>query len=49
MGFKKYFIFSIILIVAVFGYVYSLELGDYNVSFFGYSLSLPVSEWLIAP
>ena len=49
MGFKKYFIFSIILIVAVFGYVYSLELGDYNVSFFGYSLSLPVSAWVIAP
>ena len=49
MGFKKYFIFSIILIVAVFGYVYSLELGDYNVSFFGYSLSLPVSAWVISP
>ena len=49
MGFKKYFIFSIILIVAVFGYVYSLELGDYNVSFFGYSLSLPVSAWVITP
>ena len=49
MGFKKYFIFSIILIVAVFGYVYSLELGDYNVLFFGYSLSLPVSAWVIAP
>lgn len=49
MGFKKYFIFSIILIVAVFGYVYSLELGDYNVSIFGYSLTLPVAAWIIVP
>ncbi len=49
MGFKKYFIFSIILIVAIFGYAYSLELGEYNVSFFGYSLTLPVAAWLIVP
>lgn len=49
MGFKKYFIFSIILIVAIFGYAYSLELGEYNVSFFGYSLTLPVAAWLILP
>lgn len=49
MGFKKYFIFSIMLIVAIFGYAYSLELGEYNVSFFGYSLTLPVAAWLIVP
>jgi hypothetical protein len=49
MGFKKYFIFSIILIVAIFGYVYSLELGEYNVSILGYSLTLPISAWLIVP
>ena len=49
MGFKKYFIFSIILIVAVFGYVYSLELGDYNVTILGYSLVLPVAAWVILP
>ncbi len=49
MGFKKYFIFSIILIVAVFGFAYSLELGDYNFTMFDYSLTLPVAAWLIIP
>ena len=49
MGFKKYVIFSIILIIAVFGYVYSLELGDYNVTLLGYSLVLPVTAWVILP
>lgn len=49
MGFKKYFIFSIILIVAIFGYVYSLDLGEYTVSVFDYTLALPVAAWLIVP
>ena len=49
MGFKKYFIFSVILIVAIFGFVYSLELGEYNISLFDYSLTLPISVWLIIP
>ena len=49
MGFKKYFIFSVILIVAIFGFAYSLELGDYNFTMFDYSLTLPVAAWLIAP
>jgi hypothetical protein len=49
MGFKKYFIFSIILIVAIFGYVYSLDLGEYTVSVFDFSLTLPVAAWLIVP
>ena len=49
MGFKKYVIFSIILIVAVFGYVYSLELGEYNITILDYSLILPVAVWIILP
>ena len=49
MGLKKYFIFSVILIVAIFGFVYSLELGEYNVSLFDYSLALPISVWMIMP
>ena len=49
MGFKKYLVFSIILIIAVFGYVYSLELGDYNVVILGYSMVLPVAAWVILP
>ena len=49
MGLKKYIIFSIILIIVVFGYVHSLELGDYNITILDYSLSLPVSVWFIIP
>jgi hypothetical protein len=49
MGFKKYFIFSIILIVAIFGYVYSLDLGEYTVSIFDFSYTLPIAAWLIVP
>ena len=49
MGLKKYVIFSIILIIVVFGYVHSLELGDYNITMLDYSLSLPISVWLILP
>lgn len=49
MGLKKYVIFSIILIIVVFGYVHSLELGDYEASFLGYSLILPISVWFILP
>jgi hypothetical protein len=49
MGFKKYFIFSIILIVAIFGYVYSLDLGEYTVSIFDFSHTLPIAAWLIVP
>jgi hypothetical protein len=49
MGFKKYVIFSIILIIVVFGYVHSLELGDYNITILTYSLSLPVAAWVALP
>ena len=49
MGFKKYVIFSIILIIVVFGYVHSLELGDYNITILTYSLSLPVAVWIALP
>lgn len=49
MGLKKYIIFSIILIIAVFGYVHSLELGEYNITILDYSLSLPVAVWMIVP
>ena len=49
MGFKKYFIFSVILIVATFGFAYGLELGEYNITMFDYSATLPASVWVILP
>ncbi len=49
MGLKKYFIFSVILIVAVVGFTFSLDLGEYNITLFDYSLTLPVLVWVILP
>ncbi len=49
MGLKKYIFASIILIIAIFGYVFSLESGDYRVVIFDYTLILPVAVWIIAP
>ncbi len=49
MGFKKYVVFSIILIVAIYGYVFSLELGAYKITMFDVSLNLPISAWVIVP
>lgn len=49
MGFKKYVVFSIILIIAVFGYVHSLELGNYNITILNSSLDLPVAAWVVLP
>ena len=49
MGFKKYIVFSIILIVAIYGYLFSLDLGEYKLTVFDISLNLPVSAWVIAP
>lgn len=49
MGFKKYIIFSIIFIVAIYGYAFSLELGEYKITLLDISLNLPVAVWLIIP
>ena len=49
MGFKKYIVFSIILIIAVYGYVYSLELGDYSITILDFTLILPIAVWIIVP
>lgn len=49
MGLKKYIIATLIFIIVVFGYVYSLELGDFEALLLGYSLSLPASVWIIFP
>lgn len=49
MGFKKYIVFSIIFVVAVYGYAFSLELGDYKITVLDISVNLPVAVWLIIP
>ncbi|NQY93950.1 MAG: hypothetical protein HRT43_07275 [Campylobacteraceae bacterium] len=49
MGLKKYIVFSILLIVLVAGYTFSLELGTYEIVISDVSLKLPVFVWMIFP
>ena len=49
MGFKKYIVFSVLFIGAIYGYTFSLELGDYKVTILDISLLLPIAVWIIVP
>jgi len=49
MGLKKYILGSIILILVVFAYTYSIELGDYKVELFDKVILLPVAVWIVVP
>ena len=49
MGLKKYIGFSLLLIIIVGLYVYSVESGDYTVTVLEYSLMLPTVAWILAP
>lgn len=49
MGLKKYIGFSLLLILAVGLYVYSVESGDYQVTILDFSLLLPTVVWVMAP
>ena len=49
MGLKKYIGFSLLLIVAVYIYVFSIETSSYTLNVMEYSFSLPVAVWMILP
>lgn len=49
MGLKKYIGFSLLLIIAVGLYVYSVESGDYRVTVLDISLLLPTVVWVLVP
>jgi hypothetical protein len=49
MGLKKYILGSVILVLAVFAYTFSLESGDYRVELFDYVLILPIAAWIVVP
>jgi len=49
MGFKKYIVFSVLFIGAIYGYTFSLELGDFKVTILDISLLLPIAVWIIVP
>jgi hypothetical protein len=49
MGLKKYIFSGLLLSIAIFVYVFSLESGDYRVQILDYSLVLPVALWVVLP
>jgi len=49
MGLKKYILGSILLIIAVFGYTFSIEAGDYRIQIVDFSMLLPVAVWVVLP
>lgn len=49
MGLKSYIIASILLMILVFGFTYTLELGDYTINLFGLTYTLPVALWFVLP
>lgn len=49
MGLKNYIISTVLLIILLFGFVYSLELGEYTLTIFGFSQTLPISVWIVLP
>lgn len=49
MGLKKYIFFSIVLIVGVYLYAVTLQLGEYTFNQYGFELTLPIAAWLVFP
>lgn len=49
MGLKKYIGFSLLLIIAVGLYVYTIESGDYRLTFLDISFLLPTVIWILVP
>jgi len=49
MGLKKYILASIILIIVVFGYTFSIQTGDYTIRLLDFTVVLPIAIWIIVP
>ncbi len=49
MGLKKYIAFSLLLIIAVYIFVFSIQTGNFTISILDYSLALPIAVWVILP
>lgn len=49
MGLKKYIFGSIIFIIAVLGYAFTLESGDYRIQVLDFAFILPTALWIAAP
>ena len=49
MGLKKYILGSVVLILIIAGYTFSIEAGDYRVQIMEYVLILPIAVWIVLP
>ena len=49
MGLKKYILGSVVLILIIAGYTFSIEAGDYKVQIMEYVLILPIAAWIVLP
>lgn len=49
MGLKKYIFGSVIFIIAVAGYAFSLESGDYRIQVLDFAFILPTAIWIALP
>ncbi len=49
MGIKKYILASILLLVAITGYTFSIESGDYRIQIIDQVIILPVAVWIVSP
>jgi hypothetical protein len=49
MGLSRYIFGTLILIVSIAGYVFSIESGDYKVVMGGEIILLPITIWVVAP
>jgi hypothetical protein len=49
MGLKKYIAFSLLLIIAVYIFVFSIQTGNYTVNILDYTIDLPIAVWFILP
>jgi len=49
MGLKKYILGSLVLILTISAYTFSIEAGDYKVEIFEYSQLLPIALWVVLP
>ncbi len=49
MGLKKYIVGSLLLVIIIFGYTFSIEAGEYSLKIFDFTLSLPIALWIVMP
>lgn len=49
MGLKKYIIFSLLLIIAVAAYAFSLESNEYSLTVLEQTFTFPIAVWIVLP